>query len=62
MTEYKAYFVDDDGHFVGFRGFVCENDAHAEVWAKQLLDGQAIELWSGERLVTRLMPAPSDEQ
>jgi hypothetical protein len=54
MIEYRAYTVGDDGHFVGCRAFTSSNDADATVWAKQLIDGHDIELWSGERLVVRL--------
>ena len=28
MAEYRAYIVGDDGHFMGFEGLVCSNDAH----------------------------------
>ena len=33
-------------------------DADAVVWAKQLLDGNDIELWSGDRFVSRLNHKP----
>jgi hypothetical protein len=46
MTEYRLYTVGDDGHFTGSRTFVCENDADAIVWAKQMIDGSPVELWS----------------
>jgi len=52
--EYRAYVVGDDGHFVGFRAFVCDSDTEATTWAKQLVDGHAVELWSGERFVVLL--------
>jgi hypothetical protein len=54
MIEYRAYTVNDDGHFTASRAFMCDNDADAIVWAKHLVDGHDMELWSGERLVTRL--------
>ena len=54
MAEYRAYVVGDDGHFVAFRAFVCDSDADATVWAKQLVDGHDVELWSGERFVLKL--------
>jgi len=43
-----------DGHIKSSRAFVCESDDDATVWAKQLVDGHDIELWSGERFVIRL--------
>jgi hypothetical protein len=53
MADYRAYLVGADGHFVSYRAFVCDNDSDATVWAKQLVDGDEVELWSGERFVTR---------
>jgi hypothetical protein len=58
MLEYRAYFVGNDGHFVGFRAFVCASDAEATTWAQQLVDGHDVELWNGERFVLRLSPTP----
>jgi hypothetical protein len=58
MTEYRAYVIDEDGHIRTFRAFVCDGDADAMVWAKQLLDGNDIELWSGDRFVSRLNHKP----
>ena len=51
MPEYRAFEVGLDGHFAGSRGFVCDNDGDAIVWAKQFSGDLPIELWSGERLV-----------
>ena len=33
---------------------LCESDADATVWAKQLVDGHDIELWTGKRFVIQL--------
>jgi hypothetical protein len=60
MTEYRVYTVGADGHFVNFRGFVCDHDEDALVWARQWMDGAAVEVWSGERFVTRLEPDKRD--
>jgi hypothetical protein len=54
VTEYRAYAVDRDGHFIGYEPLVCADDADAIVQAKRFFVGNAIELWSGERLVIRL--------
>lgn len=54
MNEYRAYTVGDDGHFTASRAFTCANDGDAIVWAKQLVDGHDVELWSGERFVVKL--------
>jgi hypothetical protein len=54
VSEYRAYIIGNDGHISSFRAFVCDGDANATVWAKQLVDGHDVELWSGDRLVIRL--------
>jgi hypothetical protein len=54
MVDYRAYVVGDDGHFLSFIAFICMDDTGAIEWAKQLVDGHAIELWSGERFIARL--------
>jgi hypothetical protein len=60
MAEYRAYVVGNDGHVVSYEPLVCESDADATVWAKQLVDGHDIELWSGDRLVIRIDTIPSN--
>jgi hypothetical protein len=54
MNEYRAYVVGQDGHIKGFRAYACASDVDATVWARQPLDDNDIELWSGERFVVRL--------
>jgi len=58
MAEYRAYMMGEDGHFVCSRAFICDDDADATTWARQLIDGHDIELWSGERFVIRLEQMP----
>ncbi len=58
MNEYRAYIIGMDGHFASFRAFVCNDDSEAIIWAKQLVDGHDVELWSGERFVTKLSGKP----
>jgi hypothetical protein len=53
VSDYRAYVIGKDGRIVNFRA-VCDSDADATVWAKQLVDCNDIELWSGDRFVTRL--------
>jgi hypothetical protein len=57
-AEYRAYLIGSDGHFASFRSLVCDNDADAIAWAKQLTGDQEIELWNGKRLVGRLPAQP----
>jgi hypothetical protein len=55
VTEYRAYTVSSDGHFIGFEPLACADDAEAIARAGQLVDGyHSIEVWSGPRLVQRL--------
>ena len=56
MAEYRAFTVGLDGHFIGFEPLVCADDADAIEKAKRLVVDRPIELWSGPRLVIRLMP------
>jgi hypothetical protein len=44
-----------DGHFVRFVGLSCSDDAEAIQQARRLIEGQDIELWSGERFIARLL-------
>ncbi|SHI07457.1 hypothetical protein [Bradyrhizobium erythrophlei] len=54
MAEYRAYLVGDDGHIMGFEPLVCADDGDAIEKAKRLVTKHSVEIWSGERLVTRL--------
>jgi hypothetical protein len=54
MIEYRAYTLSSDDHITASRGFTSTSDTDAIVWAKQLIDGHDIELWSGDRFVIRL--------
>jgi hypothetical protein len=56
VTEYRAYTVGSDGHFVDFKSLICVDDAEAIEKAMLLVDGADIELWSGNRFITRLLP------
>jgi hypothetical protein len=58
MAEYRVFPVGLDGHFVGSRALTCANDAEAIEQAVRLADGHDVELWSGDRFVTRLVYKP----
>jgi len=58
MAEYRAFVIGEDGHIRSSRAFVCVDGTDAVVWAKQLVDGHDIELWSGERFVIRVDRKP----
>jgi hypothetical protein len=59
MASYRIVTIDEAGKLSRHRGFVCDNDDDAIVWAKQSVDGAAVELWSGARFVARLEPRSS---
>jgi hypothetical protein len=52
-AEYRAYIVGREGHFLWSKEFVAENDDDALEYARRLVDGHDVELWSGERLVAK---------
>ena len=54
MAKYRIVTIDKSG--LRHRGFVCDNDSDAIVWAKQLVDDAPVELWNGARFVARLEP------
>ena len=56
MNHYRIVTIDDDGKLGRHRGFVCDTDNYAIVWAEQLVDVEPVELWSGARFVARLEP------
>jgi hypothetical protein len=56
MAEYRAYIVGNDGHFAIFELFTCNDDNEAVAKAKRLVDGNDVEVWSGERFIVRLTP------
>jgi hypothetical protein len=54
--EYRAYIMSRDGHIVKANGFIAANDGAASKHAQQFVDGCAVEVWSGVRLVAKLPP------
>jgi hypothetical protein len=54
VINYRVCFLDQEGHIKSFVGLNCRDDGAAIEEARQLLDGQDIELWSGERKVAKL--------
>lgn len=51
MLEYRAYFVDSDGHFQSAVPLICPDDETAKEQAEQLVDGHDVELWQYARKV-----------
>ena len=58
MADYRAYTVGDDGHFSDCHFRISKDDRDAIAWAKQLVNGLAIELWSCERFIAKFEPKP----
>jgi hypothetical protein len=58
MVDYRAYSVGLDGHFIRFDAIVCANDEEAIQKAKRHVDDNDIELWCGDRFVTRIIHKP----
>ena len=54
FTEYQLYFLTLAGTAVRREDFKLPNDQVALMHAKQFVDGLALELWSGSRMVGRL--------
>jgi hypothetical protein len=54
VTDYRAYIVGDDGHFIGCEPIVCADDGEAIAKAKRLVGKYPVEVWSGERFVKSL--------
>ena len=54
MAEYRIYTIGSEGHFIGFKPLLCEDDLQVIEKAKQLLDGDDLQIWSGPRYVGRL--------
>jgi hypothetical protein len=51
--EYRAYRIGSDSTFLSFSGRDCANDGAAIRWARELYDGRTIELWTGQRFISR---------
>jgi hypothetical protein len=55
VIEDRVYFIGHDRHFNGYEPLRCADDAAATDQAKRLVNRNGIELWSGVRLVARLI-------
>jgi hypothetical protein len=54
MANYRIVTIDKAGNLGRHRGFVCNNDEDAIVWAKQLESEKPTEVWSGARFIARI--------
>ena len=58
MNHYRVYAVRFDGNFDGYKSLNCANDDDAIFAAGSLASSSEIELWTGERFVTRMERKP----
>ena len=56
MNGYYAFVIGADGHITNRIEIICENDEEAKRWARQLVDGHAIELWQEARMIETFDP------
>ena len=57
MPEYRLYQLDKSGHIGGPpQEWELDDDQQALAKAKQLVDGKALEVWSGARRIARIEP------
>jgi len=56
MTEYRLYFLGEDGRIFKAAEVECENDSEAREWACLQDQQHALELWSGARVIASFPP------
>jgi hypothetical protein len=56
MNGYYAFVIGDDGHITKRIEIICENDEEAKRYARQLVDGHAIEFWQEARMIETFDP------
>lgn len=54
MQAYRAYIVCQDGRVLGRSEFFCADDEAATERAKQLVDGNGVELWRHDHKIAAL--------
>ena len=61
MADYRAYLVDEDGHFCEAIPLVCAEDAEAIEKARPLALNQDVELWQLDRKVAVFLAADQNK-
>jgi len=57
MHEYRFFLIDQNGRIAGPATILeCLDDRAAVAQAQQHLNGRAVEVWNGARMVVRLDP------
>jgi hypothetical protein len=58
MSDYRVYSIGPDGHIFKAEQMICDDDEEAISRARVTVEEHPIEIWSGDRFVIRLDPAP----
>src|SRR5882724_7405504 len=61
MSDYRVYFIGDDGHFASAIQLDCPNDIAAIESAKQFINGHDIELWQQDRIIAKFERKPGGQ-
>jgi hypothetical protein len=56
VASYRVYFLNDKGRIVRAIELASQTDEEAVEQTRQLVDGQAVELWERARLIGRFDP------
>ena len=56
MHSYRAYLLDADGHIIDRIDLTCGDDESAKARAREFVNGHAVELWDGARMVATFGP------
>jgi hypothetical protein len=56
MQGYYAFVIGEDGHITNRVEVICDDDEEAKRCARQMVDGHAIELWQGARMIASFEP------
>jgi hypothetical protein len=51
--QYRVYTLEREGHFASAKTLECHGDEEAIEQARQLVDGNVLELWSGLKFLGR---------
>ena len=68
MQNYRAYFLDRDGHISNAIDMECTDDEQAKECAKKFLSDRNAELWQEDRLIAIYaagkgpLPPPDNQQ
>ena len=54
MGTYRAYFINRDDHIESYKLIEAADDEQAVEIAKRYVDGHDVEVWDGDRKVSRL--------